>query len=40
MRLWLGSIKPASHGVTERGAADRHEALGQAVFNMRDYTRA
>ena len=34
MREFLGSIKPASHEVTER-----HEALGQVVLNMRDYTR-
>ena len=35
MRWFLDSIKPASHEVTER-----HEALGQVVLNMRDYTRA
>jgi len=34
MRQWLSSSKPASHEVTRR-----HEALGQFVINMRDYTR-
>jgi hypothetical protein len=35
MREFLGSIKPLGHDVTQR-----HEALGQVVLNMRDYTRA
>jgi hypothetical protein len=34
MRQWLGSIKPASHELTERSTA-----LGRVVFNMRDYPR-
>jgi hypothetical protein len=33
MRMFLGSIKP-----TSCGEAERHEALDQAVLNMRDYT--
>ena len=40
MRWFLGSIKPASHDVTKRDATGRHEALGQVVLNVRDYTRA
>jgi hypothetical protein len=39
MRWFLDSIKPASHDVTPREVVGRHEALGQVVINMRDYTR-
>jgi hypothetical protein len=34
MKRFLDSIKPTGHDVI-----GRHEALGQAVLNMRDYTR-
>jgi hypothetical protein len=39
MRWFLDSIKPASHEVTRCEVMGRHEALGQVVLNMRDYTR-
>jgi hypothetical protein len=34
MRQFLESIKPAGHGLSRR-----HQSLGQAAFNMRDYPR-
>ena len=39
MKWFLDSIKPTGHDLTQRDVIGRHEALGQAVLNMRDYTR-